>query len=394
MPQKRTTKAGTVRWVARWRDPSGKSRSKSFGTRREAKAHEDEMSLGRHTGTYYDPREHRATVGELFDRWLYDRDLRPSTVTRYRNTRDVQLVPLADYPAADVTPRDVHEWYTSLRQGRKWIAADDRGIAERSARFALGHLRAAMKWGVETGAILRNPVRVPSSTTVDEPAKIPTLAEILRVVARLRDGGAVYEDRQAGKTRRQSEKPAIADMATVAVMTGLRVAEVAGLVADDVDLVHGVIRVRYQLAQRGGIRRVELKTKASRRNVPIPAELRPLMVERVDGAGAGGWLFTSSSGNPINPGTIATHVRRAALHEGCERVHFHALRHFYASSLLTVGVPLQDVAATLGHAKPTTTLRIYAHVLEGARDRVAEAVSSAIGRGIAGGSPGLRAVGD
>jgi integrase len=48
----------------------------------------------------------------------------------------------------------------------------------------------------------------------------------------------------------------------------------------------------------------------------------------------------------------------------------HDLRHVHATTLLLAGVPVHVVAARLGHADPSVTLRVYAHVI---RDQVAEA---------------------
>ncbi|MGH2716016.1 MAG: tyrosine-type recombinase/integrase, partial [Thermoleophilaceae bacterium] len=39
----------------------------------------------------------------------------------------------------------------------------------------------------------------------------------------------------------------------------------------------------------------------------------------------------------------------------------HDLRHSHASMLIALDVPLVDVQRRLGHRKPDTTLRVYAH---------------------------------
>ena len=49
----------------------------------------------------------------------------------------------------------------------------------------------------------------------------------------------------------------------------------------------------------------------------------------------------------------------------------HDLRHSAASLLLADGVPVKVVSEMLGHADVATTLRIYAHVLEGAQEQAA-----------------------
>ena len=40
----------------------------------------------------------------------------------------------------------------------------------------------------------------------------------------------------------------------------------------------------------------------------------------------------------------------------------HTLRHTFASTLLSRGVPVHVVQALLGHTTPTMTLSVYAHV--------------------------------
>ena len=57
-------------------------------------------------------------------------------------------------------------------------------------------------------------------------------------------------------------------------------------------------------------------------------------------------------------------------------VRLHDLRHFTATRLLDAGVPVKTVSGRLGHARPATTLNIYAHFVP-ATDRLA---ADAMGR--------------
>jgi integrase len=41
----------------------------------------------------------------------------------------------------------------------------------------------------------------------------------------------------------------------------------------------------------------------------------------------------------------------------------HDLRHVHATTLLLAATPVHVVAARLGHADPSITLRVYAHVI-------------------------------
>ncbi len=54
----------------------------------------------------------------------------------------------------------------------------------------------------------------------------------------------------------------------------------------------------------------------------------------------------------------------------------HALRHFYASTLLVRGVTIKELADYLGHSDPGFTLRTYTHLLPSSHEQARRAVDS------------------
>ena len=60
-------------------------------------------------------------------------------------------------------------------------------------------------------------------------------------------------------------------------------------------------------------------------------------------------------------------------------VRLHDLRHWQATQLLDAGVPVPTVAARLGHADGTTTMKIYAHRTVRGDEMAAEVVGAALG---------------
>ncbi|MBK4145377.1 tyrosine-type recombinase/integrase [Corynebacterium macginleyi] len=394
--QKRLTKAGKTVYIARWRDPAGKEHSKSFTRQKEAKAHVQEMERDKRLHKYLPEADQDITVKEMFSRWMNDRPLRESSLIQYRYVRDRLLGPLGQWPARQVTPADVNEWANQLRTCRSWLAQDDKGIAGRSVQITLSWLRSAFTYGVDNDLVGKNPVRVPKKDSTVEPDEIPTLDEIQRVIDAVEQGGVEYMSVQPKgmPPLRCVYRPdrTMADMLRTAALTGMRISELCGLLVEEVDLEAGVIRVRKQLSRLTPRRRVELKSSHSRRDVPIARELAPVL-KRVIGGRPEGYLFVNSSGGPVHANVAAQKVSRAGKAVGAERVHFHALRHRFASSLLTGGVPVQDVARVLGHT-PATLLRTYTHVLDGSRERVAGVIDSALGCGISAGSPQLTVVRD
>ena len=356
--QRRETKTGKIRWVARWRDKGGREHSKSFDTKREAKQHLAEMERRRTMGAP-DVSTVR-TVRDVYEGWMNARPLRETTRKQYAYTLHELLPPLASIPVRELTT-------------------------------ALSNLSSAMLWGIDQGFLDRNPVRMRALSVAVEPEDMPTRGEIERVIQIIRRGGALYKRPEYEELSKQRPNALAADMLETAALTGMRVSEVAGLAVGEVDLEAGVIRVRRQLSRKAPRRRVELKTRQSRRDIPISDALAPLLRRRVAGRDAGELVFVSRSGAPVSIERVGAVVKVAADHAGASRVHFHAVRHHFASHLLTAGVPVQDAAAVLGHSVQTM-LATYTHVMEGSLDRVRAGMGA--GRGIIAGSPVLEAVPD
>jgi hypothetical protein len=72
-------------------------------------------------------------------------------------------------------------------------------------------------------------------------------------------------------------------------------------------------------------------------------------------------VFTTDTGSPLDPSNVRRTLTRIANDAGIGRVHPHQLRHATASLLSDAGVPLEDIADTLGHRSVTITADIYCH---------------------------------
>lgn len=376
MSVQKRVRSGKTRWVGRYRDPGGKEHSKTFDTRREATAWVAERQRDVRRGQWVDPAHDDMTVHELVQAWIGASVLRPSTVTKYKSTL-ANLEPMQHLPASAVTTGAVNAWFSQLVGGRPW--AGNKPLSESTARSMVRNLSTAYEWGITQGLVARNPVVVPKRSRTDAvmPEDIPTVAEIQAVVDCVRDGGAVYRHKKQAnrpvETFTQGPYPTVAMMLEVAAATGLRVSELCGLTVGDVDLVNGVLKVRYQLGPRGV--RVPLKTTRSRRDVPIAASISPMLQVLTVGLDASEFLFRQGNGSPWPVSRLSVIVKRAREHVGAPSVHFHALRHFFASGLLSAGVPVHEVAAVLGHSSQVL-LSTYAHVLPGAGERARRVVDS------------------
>ena len=89
-------------------------------------------------------------------------------------------------------------------------------------------------------------------------------------------------------------------------------------------------------------------------------------------------LFTSTIGTPLDPEAFGRTVPRICKRAGLGHWSIHELRHSCASLLLAMGVPLEVVSDTLGHASIRVTMDVYGHLLAPSRMHAAEAMRRAL----------------
>lgn len=82
-------------------------------------------------------------------------------------------------------------------------------------------------------------------------------------------------------------------------------------------------------------------------------------------------VFPSSVGRFQQPCTLVRLFHKLMALAGVPHIRFHDLRHTAASLLVRRGVPIKAVAGRLGHADASLTMRVYMHVDEEQRRKVA-----------------------
>jgi integrase/recombinase XerD len=137
--------------------------------------------------------------------------------------------------------------------------------------------------------------------------------------------------------------------------TGLRVSELIGLRAGDLDLETGIVTC---LGKGRKERIVPLGSVACDWVRRYLADVRPGLARRRPQA----QVFLSNRGGRLSRMGLWGLVRRHAVTAGVERILTpHVLRHSFASHLLERGADLRSLQAMLGHADISTT-QIYTHI--------------------------------
>ena len=80
----------------------------------------------------------------------------------------------------------------------------------------------------------------------------------------------------------------------------------------------------------------------------------------------------------MRPDSLGQAFGRLCQRQGLQDVTLHTLRHFSASMLVASGRDVRTIAGRLGHSDATTTLRVYAHMVEGRDQDAADFLGSLI----------------
>jgi integrase len=160
---------------------------------------------------------------------------------------------------------------------------------------------------------------------------------------------------------------------------GLRFGEVTELRRKDLDLAHGVIRVRRGVVRAEGEEIVgQPKSAAGVRDVAIPPHLIPLLRAHLDAMpmrGREGLLFPAADGTShLAPSTLYKSFYKARVAAGRPDLRWHDLRHTGAVLAASTGATLAELMGRLGHSTPSAALR-YQHAAHGRDAEIAAALS-------------------
>ena len=144
--------------------------------------------------------------------------------------------------------------------------------------------------------------------------------------------------------------------------SGLRIGGLIALRWNGIDFTKGLMTVSKSCHDgKGGLIIDEPKTATSRRVIPLPKQLLPILKGIKKRSRSP--FVVSSNGRPVS---VRSYQRSFELllrklnipHKG-----FHSLRHTFATRALECGMDVKTLSEILGHKNPTVTLNRYAHSL-------------------------------
>lgn len=156
----------------------------------------------------------------------------------------------------------------------------------------------------------------------------------------------------------------------LALLTGMRIGEVCALKWEDISINDRIIRVHSTMQRLQNLNsQTETKTKINIGSAKTETSVRVIPLTdyavslckkmKVDNGGA--YVLTGNTEHYMEPRTLQYRLEKytAACH--LEDVHFHTLRHTFATRCVEVDFEIKSLSEILGHSSAKVTLDRYVH---------------------------------
>lgn len=321
-------------------------------------------------GHYVDPDAGKVRFDDYAAQWLAAQTFEEGTVEMVELRFRLHVMPhLGSRNLADIQPSTIQGWLRTIT-----------GLSGNYQKVVYANVSSVFTAAVDDDLIPKNPCKAPSvRRPKSDPRKLKpwTREQAMAVRKQLPDRFQLVVDLGIG--------------------LGLRQGEIFGLSLDDIDLNTGEIEIKRQVKLLGSNRQLFGLPKGRKiRTVPLPDRVLELINDHVtrypprsvtlpwdksDGPERTFDLILYSresralNRNYFNPKIWHPALRAAGMEakreNGC-----HALRHFYASTLLDAGESILALSEYLGHADPCFTLRTYTHLMPSSTERTKAAIDA------------------
>lgn len=276
--------------------------------------------------------------------WLQEiqNDVKPATFSSYHYKLSTYVLPL-------IGSLFLNE--LTAEEGKKLVRHwTERGLEPSTMQVILGITNKCLNYAKEKNKLKENPfseVKLPKKRT----QKIRSLTK--KEQCKL--------EKIALKEKKDAGLPTY-----LALYTGLRIGEIAALRWGDLDFERNLIHVNHtyqRIALALNDRKTQLvigstKTHSGARTVPMSKSLRKELLKHRRKS-KGSFVF-SVNNHPIEPRLLTYHFHQIRKKCGLEDVHFHQLRHTFATRCLEAQGDILSVSSLLGHASTKLTLDTYA----------------------------------
>lgn len=337
-PGIRATPSG--KWQARYYDPSGRLRGKTFVRKSDARDFLTSVKVDVKQGKWVDPALAATPYEEWAQKWLGNKlNLRPTSLKRDEECLRLRLLPsFGKTQLQRIARSDVQGWVKKLAES---------GLAPATVRRCYRILRSTLAEAVDERLLGESPCRRTSLPRLANREQLYLTAEEVEQLA-----AAMPERYRA--------------LVYSAVYLGCRWGELVGLKRENVDVLRRHVRIVGTLEEIGSHCRYveETKTATSRRMLTMPPFLAEALAGHMALKPKSEFVFVGPEGALLRRSNFRRrHWKTALKASGLDvALRFHDLRHSCAALLIAQGAHPKEIQARLGHASITTTLNTYGHL--------------------------------
>lgn len=322
----------------------------------------------------------KTTVAEWLHHWLNRYKMptiKETTRDDYINTIDRHIIPvLGNYTVAEIDPDTIQQFFNdqyicgNLRTGE--------GLSNKSIVNMKNILSSALQKAVDLDYIIKNPVNAIELKRVMKPD--------ITVLNRIEERMLI--------TKLESENfCGKYDFAIyLGLKLGLRNGEVAALKWSDIDFTSKIIHIRRRVKRVKNINAAPNephtilqistpKSKESSRDIPFSGDFEQKLKfyfsrNTISRKSKTEYIFLSNTGYVADPTTINNYFKRKLreLSIPSKEMHFHCLRHTFATRAIEKNVDIKTLSSLLGHSSVQFTLDRYAHVLTDQKRKTMELI--------------------
>lgn len=191
-----------------------------------------------------------------------------------------------------------------------------------------------------------------------------------------------------------SKKSYLCNLFQLAICTGMRYGEIAGLLWSDVDFKARVIHVRHNLCDRiGGGHEIDTpKTRTSKRDIPMIDKAYDILKNQeiiyndlhgnIRAFENNNFVFSIGNNEPVSRKRVTHEIEVMLSNMKADGIDFpyftfHSTRHTFATRCAESGMDLQVLKTILGHSSLAMTADLYSHVLPDKKMEAMQNVSAA-----------------